>query len=133
VKFSTSSGLTVLPRIVTISKRTSWARLSSKWPPGLIRSSELVSLLLAKQTERVRFPSTGLMATRVTEKSALIEARWVIKILLGIVCGLFAMFLLVGLISETNETDRMKACVDKSNREWVKNDCVFPEPIPSSS
>ena len=27
----------------------------------LFRSSELVSLLLAKQTERVRFPSTGLL------------------------------------------------------------------------
>jgi hypothetical protein len=67
------------------------------------------------------------------QKPALIEARWVIKILLAIIGGLFVMFILVGWISESHDTERMKACVDKSDREWVKNDCVFPKPLPSSS
>lgn len=67
------------------------------------------------------------MATRVTEKSALIEARWVIKVLLGIIGGLFFVFIVVGWVSESNETDRMKACVEKSNREWVHQECVLPK------
>ncbi|QIN94681.1 hypothetical protein PP460_gp121 [Streptomyces phage Muntaha] len=73
------------------------------------------------------------MATRVTEKSALIDARWVIKILIAIIGGIFALVLMIGWISESNETDRMTACVNKSDREWVNGECVFPKPLPSSS
>lgn len=76
------------------------------------------------------------MATRVTEKSALIEARWVIKILLGIIGGLFAVFVIVGWVGESNQTDRMVACVNKTDREWVNGQCVFPQipqTAPSSS
>ncbi|AVD99319.1 hypothetical protein SEA_BILLNYE_144 [Streptomyces phage BillNye] len=75
-----------------------------------------------------------MAARQVTQKSALIEARWVIKILLGMFGGIIVAFLLIGWISESNDTEKMKACVSKSDREWVKNDCVFPpQPIPSSS
>jgi hypothetical protein len=73
------------------------------------------------------------MTTRVTPKSALIEARWVIKILLGIISGLFVLFFMIGWLSESNQTDRMVACVNKSDREWVNGECVFPNPAPSSS
>jgi len=73
------------------------------------------------------------MATRVTEKSALIEARWVIKILVAVIGGLLSLVFLIGWVSESNETDRMTACVTKSDREWVNGECVFPKPLPSSS
>jgi hypothetical protein len=47
-----------------------------------------------------------------------IEARLVVAILCGIIGCLFASFLMVGCISETNETSKMKACVAKQ-MEWV--------------
>jgi len=71
------------------------------------------------------------MATRVTPKSALIEARWVIKILLGILGGLAFMFLMVGWITQSNITERMKACVAEREREWVNGECVRYRPDPN--
>lgn len=65
---------------------------------------------------------------QVQAKPALIEARWVIKILIGIICGLFLLFFLVGWVAESNDTERMKACVKERTREWVKMDCVMYEP-----
>jgi hypothetical protein len=70
-----------------------------------------------------------------------IEARLVVAILCGIIGCLFASFLMVGCVSESNETDRMKACVAKSY-EWVNApggpECRkpvdrLPEPSYSSS
>ncbi|ASR76552.1 hypothetical protein SEA_SAMISTI12_135 [Streptomyces phage Samisti12] len=47
-----------------------------------------------------------------------IEARIVVAILTGIIGCIFASFLMVGCITESNETSKMKACVAKS-MEWV--------------
>lgn len=47
-----------------------------------------------------------------------IEAKLVVGILCGIIGCLFASFLMVGCISETNETNKMKACVAR-DMEWV--------------
>ncbi|ASR77386.1 hypothetical protein SEA_PARADIDDLES_129 [Streptomyces phage Paradiddles] len=47
-----------------------------------------------------------------------IEARIVVGILCGIIGCLFASFIMVGCISESNETSKMKACVSKQ-MEWV--------------
>ena len=74
-----------------------------------------------------------MTARQVTQKSALVEARWVIKIMLGIIGVLLTLAFLIGWVSESNETDRMTACVSKSDREWVNGECVFPKPAPSSS
>ena len=47
-----------------------------------------------------------------------IEAKIVVAILSGIIGALLASFLMMGCITESNETNKMKACVAKE-MEWV--------------
>jgi hypothetical protein len=61
-------------------------------------------------------------------KPAMVEARWVIKILTGIIGGLLVLFFFVGWMSERQDTQRMKACVSQANRQWINTDCVIYEP-----
>jgi hypothetical protein len=47
-----------------------------------------------------------------------IEAKLVVAILCGIIGALLSSFIMVGCVTESNETDRMKTCVSNSY-EWV--------------